>query len=133
MSVVGSTVCAGQPNKGTELGPAALRNTNMFESLKQTGWKVVDEGDIEYENITDDPPSKWGMKRSRLCGQANKALAEKLYPLLKKGHFGLNLGGDHSTAAGSLAAVLKVEMIFFDFLIFLSYSYRHALILLLFG
>jgi len=109
VAVVGSTVCAGQPNKGTELGPAALRNTNMFEALKQIGWNVVDDGDIEYENISDDPPSKWGMKRSRLCGAANKALAEKLYPHLKKGCFGLNLGGDHSTATGSLAAVLKAR------------------------
>jgi len=109
ISVVGSPVCAGQPNKGTDLGPQALRNTNLFEKLEQIGWKVKDDGDIEYDTFENDPPTKWGMKRSRLCGAANKALAEKMYPLLKAGHFCLNLGGDHSTAAGSLAAVLKAR------------------------
>jgi arginase len=108
LSIIGSPVSAGQAKSGTELGPAALRGTNLVGEIMNTGWKVVDQGDIEYPTFEEDPPSKWGMQRSRLCAAANKALAEKMYPALKKGHFCLNLGGDHSTAVGSLAAVLKV-------------------------
>mmetsp|Transcript_936 Transcript_936/g.1505 ORF Transcript_936/g.1505 Transcript_936/m.1505 type:complete len:362 (-) Transcript_936:44-1129(-) len=109
VAVVGSTICSGQPNKGTELGPAALRSTDMFEKLRIVGWDIKDQGDVQYETVEKDEPTKWGMKRSRLCGGANKALAEMMYPLLKDGNFCLNLGGDHSTAAGSLAAVLKAR------------------------
>ena len=92
----------------------------MFEKLRIVGWDIKDQGDVQYETVEKDEPTKWGMKRSRLCGGANKALAEMMYPLLKDGNFCLNLGGDHSTAAGSLAAVLKVNMIIMNVIIHFS-------------
>jgi arginase len=86
------------------MGPSAFRIAGLAERLTALGMTVVDEGDLvapipEVKSF-GDPKKKYIREIARLC--------EKLYKtslgVLEKGGLPLVLGGDHSLAAGSVAA-----------------------------
>ena len=86
------------------MGPSAFRIAGLGERLTALGIPVVDAGDlvapIPEIKSAGDPTKKYIREISRLC--------EKLYKsslaVLEKGGIPLVLGGDHSLAAGSVAA-----------------------------
>jgi arginase len=86
------------------MGPSAFRIAGLAERLTALGVSVVDEGDlvapIPEIKSSGDPSKKYVREIARVC--------EKLYKsslgVLEKGAFPLVLGGDHSLAAGSVAA-----------------------------
>src|SRR5688572_32581639 len=86
------------------MGPSAFRIAGLAERLTALGMTVVDEGDlvapIPEIKAAGDPQKKYIREIARLC--------EKLYKtslgVLEKGGIPLVLGGDHSLAAGSVAA-----------------------------
>src|SRR5687767_13171565 len=86
------------------MGPSAFRIAGISERLVSLGVSVVDEGDvvgpIPEVKALGDPSKKYIREISRVC--------EKLYKTslaaLEKGGLPLVLGGDHSLAAGSVAA-----------------------------
>ncbi len=86
------------------MGPSAFRIAGLGERLAALGVTVVDEGDlvapIPETKSFGDPAKKYIREIARVC--------EKLYKTslaaLEKGAFPLVLGGDHSLAAGSVAA-----------------------------
>ncbi len=87
------------------MGPSAFRIAGLGERLAALGVQVVDDGDlvapIPETKASGDPSKKYMREIVRVC--------EKLYraslAALEKGAFPLVLGGDHSLAAGSVAAV----------------------------
>ena len=86
------------------MGPSAFRIAGLRERLTSLGRSVVDAGDvvapIHEIKSEGDPRKKYIREISRVC--------EKLYKTslqaLEKGGLPLVLGGDHSLAAGSVAA-----------------------------
>ena len=86
------------------MGPSAFRIAGLAERLTALGMTVVDEGDlvapIPEIKAAGDPQKKYIRDIARVC--------EKLYrtslAVLEKDAFPLVLGGDHSLAAGSVAA-----------------------------
>ena len=86
------------------MGPSAFRIAGLAERLTSLGLTVVDEGDlvapIPEVKSSGDPHKKYIREIARVC--------EKLYKTslaaLEHGGFPLVLGGDHSLAAGSVAA-----------------------------
>jgi len=89
------------------MGPSAFRIAGLGEHLNALGIQVVDEGDlvapIPETKSSGDPAKKYIREITRVC--------EKLYrtslAALEKGGFPLVLGGDHSLAAGSVAATAE--------------------------
>jgi arginase len=86
------------------MGPSAFRIAGLGERLAALGMTVIDEGDLvapipEVKSL-GDPARKYVREIAKVC--------EKLYKtslgVLEKGGFPLVLGGDHSLAAGSVAA-----------------------------
>jgi arginase len=86
------------------MGPSAFRIAGLAERLTTLGMTVVDEGDVvapipEVKSF-GDPRKKYIREIARVC--------EKLYKTslgaLERGGLPLVLGGDHSLAAGSVAA-----------------------------
>jgi arginase len=86
------------------MGPSAFRIAGLAERLTALGIAVIDEGDLvapipEVKSV-GDPQKKYIREIARVC--------EKLYKTslsaLEKGGLPLVLGGDHSLAAGSVAA-----------------------------
>jgi arginase len=86
------------------MGPSAFRIAGLGERLTALGVSVIDTGDVVAPipeiKSAGDPTKKYIRDIARVC--------EKLYKTslsaLEKGGLPLVLGGDHSLAAGSVAA-----------------------------
>jgi arginase len=102
--IIGVSLDLGGNRRGVDMGPSAFRIAGLGERLTALGVPVVDEGDlvapIPETKSFGDPGKKYIREIARVC--------EKLYKTslgaLEKGGFPLVLGGDHSLAAGSVAA-----------------------------
>jgi arginase len=105
--IIGVSLDLGGNRRGVDMGPSALRIAGLGERLTALGIPVVDEGDlvapIPETKSFGDPGKKYIREIARVC--------EKLYKTslasLDKGGFPLVLGGDHSLAAGSVAATAE--------------------------
>jgi len=102
--IVGVPLDLGGNRRGVDMGPSAFRIAGLGERLTALGVPVVDSGDLvapipETKN-EGDPSKKYIRDIARVC--------ERLYKtslgVLEKGGLPLVLGGDHSLAAGSVAA-----------------------------
>ena len=102
--VIGVSLDLGGNRRGVDMGPSAFRIAGLGERLTALGMTVVDEGDlvapIPETKSEGDPTKRYVRDIARVC--------EKLYKtslgVLEKGGTPLVLGGDHSLAAGSVAA-----------------------------
>jgi arginase len=105
--IVGVPLDLGGNRRGVDMGPSAFRIAGLGERLTALGVAVVDEGDLaapipETKN-EGDPSKKYIRDIARVC--------ERLYKtslgVFDKGGLPLVLGGDHSLAAGSVAAAAE--------------------------
>jgi arginase len=102
--IIGVPLDLGGNRRGVDMGPSAFRIAGLAERLATLGATIVDEGDVVAPipeiKSAGDPAKKYIRDITRVC--------EKLYKTslaaLEKGGFPLVLGGDHSLAAGSVAA-----------------------------
>jgi arginase len=102
--IIGVSLDLGGNRRGVDMGPSAFRIAGLGERLTSLGFSVVDAGDlvapIPEIKSSGDPTKKYIREIARVC--------EKLYKTslgaLEKGALPLVLGGDHSLAAGSVAA-----------------------------
>jgi len=105
--IIGVSLDLGGNRRGVDMGPSALRIAGLGERLSALGVPVVDEGDlvapIPETKSSGDPHKRYIREIARVC--------ERLYKTslgaLEKGGFPLVLGGDHSLAAGSVAATAE--------------------------
>ena len=102
--IIGVSLDLGGNRRGVDMGPSAFRIAGLGERLAALGIPVADEGDLvapipEVKSF-GDPNKKYIREIARVC--------ERLYKtslgILEKGGLPLVLGGDHSLAAGSVAA-----------------------------
>ena len=102
--IIGVSLDLGGNRRGVDMGPSAFRIAGIAERIAALGATVVDHGDLvapipEIKSF-GDPRKKYIREIARVC--------EKLYRTslgaLEKGGLPLVLGGDHSLAAGSVAA-----------------------------
>ncbi len=102
--IIGVSLDLGGNRRGVDMGPSAFRIAGIAERLAALGATVVDHGDLvapipEVKSF-GDPRKKYIREIARVC--------DKLYrtslAALEKGALPLVLGGDHSVAAGSVAA-----------------------------
>jgi arginase len=95
----------GAGRRGVDMGPSALRIAGLHQRLVELGHEVIDEGDLEIRNVEQ---LRIGDPHARYLAEivaANQLLAQKVHRVLKRGHFPLVLGGDHSIAAGSISGI----------------------------
>ena len=105
--IIGVSLDLGGNRRGVDMGPSAFRIAGLAERLSTLGAPVVDHGDlvapIPEIKSSGDPRKRYIREIARVC--------EKLYRTslgaLEKGGIPLVLGGDHSLAAGSVAATAE--------------------------
>jgi arginase len=105
--VIGVSLDLGGNRRGVDMGPSAFRIAGLGERLATLGIPVVDAGDlvapIPETKAFGDPAKRYIREIARVC--------ERLYKtslaVLEKGGIPLVLGGDHSLAAGSVAATAE--------------------------
>ncbi|MCP3940975.1 MAG: arginase [Desulfobacteraceae bacterium] len=106
ISIIGVPMDFGQHLRGVDMGPAALRYTGLISRLRQLGHLVVDKGDVSIPIRDEDGPvplseDKYLNEITQICQAVYDAGREAI----QERHFPLFLGGDHSIAVGTVAAV----------------------------
>lgn len=102
--LIGVPLDLGGNRRGVDMGPSAFRIAGLAERIAALGIPVVDAGDLltpipELKSV-GDARKKYIREIARICERLYKtALA-----VLEGGGIPLMLGGDHSLAAGSVAA-----------------------------
>ena len=86
------------------MGPSALRIAGLDERIQELGYPVVDKGDLAVPIPETQQPGDERKKYVRDIARVCTALYEAALASLEAGALPLVLGGDHSLAAGSVAA-----------------------------
>src|SRR5262249_41200620 len=105
--LIGVPLDLGAGRRGVDMGPSAFRIAGLGEKLTALGCEVTDRGDL----TTPIPETqKQRDERKKYINDIAK-VCQKLYQTsllsLDEGAMPLVLGGDHSLAAGSVAAVAE--------------------------
>ena len=103
--IIGVPLDLGAGRRGVDMGPSAFRIAGLGDQIALLGRTVVDRGDVatpirETQPTATDPTKKFIDAIARVCRSVHdevlRALEEDAVPVV--------LGGDHSLAAGSVAA-----------------------------
>ena len=105
--IIGVPLDLGGGRRGVDMGPSAFRSAGLGERIAALGYQVVDKGDlptpIPETQEQRDERKKYIRDIAKVC--------QKLYQLtlssLDEGALPVVLGGDHSLAAGSVAAAAE--------------------------
>jgi arginase len=112
LGVIGVPTDRGASHHGVELGPAALRVARLPDRLREQGHRVLDGGDIVVRTRgaslrsplrSEDPRLRNHDDVVRTCA----LVRQRTLQTMRRGHFPLILGGDHSLSIGSVAAVAQ--------------------------
>ncbi len=102
--IIGVPLDLGGGRRGVDMGPSAFRIAGLGERIAALGRPVVDRGDlavpIPETRHVGDPRRKYIDDIATVC----RALFAEALGSLEGGALPLVLGGDHSLAAGSVAA-----------------------------
>ena len=102
--IIGVPLDLGGARRGVDMGPSAVRIAGLGEAIAQLGRQVVDKGNLpapiaETEDLRDRH-RKYIEPIAAVC----RSLHASCVASLQAGALPLILGGDHSLAAGSVAA-----------------------------
>ena len=102
--IIGVPLDLGGSRRGVDMGPSAFRIAGLGEQVTALGCEVVDKGNLpapvaEIEDAVDNT-KKYIRQIEAIC----RSLYDTCFASLEGGAVPLVLGGDHSLAAGSVAA-----------------------------
>ncbi len=102
--IIGVPLDLGGGRRGLDMGPSAFRVAGRAERITNPGYTVVDRGDLP----TPIPETQDARHERKKYIHDIATVCQKLYEIslssLEAGAMPLVLGGDHSLAAGSVAA-----------------------------
>lgn len=102
--IIGVPLDLGAGRRGVDMGPSALRIAGIDERVRQLGYPLVDLGDLDAPTQetrqVGHPHKRYIDEIAAVCRQ----LFETSLTALESGAVPVVLGGDHSLAAGSVAA-----------------------------
>jgi arginase len=108
VAVIGAPIDMGASQRGTLMGPAALRTAGLLTLLDKLGLEVVDHGDLSTAGMADlaDPPPE-NANHYREIQRWTRTLSGRGYELAQSGAIPIFLGGDHSLSMGSVNAMAR--------------------------
>ncbi len=102
--IIGVPLDLGGARRGVDMGPSAFRIAGLDARLAAIGYTVVDKGDlttpIPETKDAGDPRKRYIKDIARVC----QKVYQTSLTALEQGAVPVVLGGDHSLAAGSVAA-----------------------------
>lgn len=105
--MIGVPLDLGGNRRGVDMGPSAFRIAGLGERIGALGHKVVDKGDlptpIPEVRSEGDPKKRYIRDIARVC----QRLYQTSSACFEAGGLPVVLGGDHSLAAGSVAAAAE--------------------------
>src|SRR6476469_5143135 len=106
--LLGVPMDLGSGRRGVDMGPSAIRIAGLATALRELGHTVVDEGDIPIKNMEELKVGDVHARYLAEIARASSVASKKVERIVRKGHFPLVLGGDHSIAVGTLSAIAAV-------------------------
>jgi arginase len=106
--LLGAPIDIGASQRGTLMGPAALRTAGLLTLLDGLGFDVKDHGDLsigDVAELTDSPPDN--ARHYREIQRWTRALSARAYELARSGAIPIFLGGDHSLSMGSVNGMAR--------------------------
>lgn len=105
IALIGAPTQAGTYRRGCLMGPDALRTAGLAESLADLGHTIVSDTTLTPEPVAiDDADYAPAHHVGETAGWV-RAIRRAMRKAQASGHTPILMGGDHSIAAGSLAAV----------------------------
>lgn len=107
--ILGVPMDLGQQRRGVDMGPSAVRYAGLAEELRKLGYAVTDGGNVRVpiaEQIDHDPTDGTAHNATaigHICAEVYRTMCEAL----SGDQLAIALGGDHSTALGTIAAALE--------------------------
>jgi arginase len=108
IAVLGAPIEIGASQRGTLMGPAAMRTAGLLTLFEGLGFEVRDEGDLaigEVAELTDAPPAN--ARHYREIQRWIRTLSARAFALARSGAIPIFLGGDHSLSMGSVNGVAR--------------------------
>lgn len=108
IEILGIPIDIGASQRGTLMGPAALRTAGLLTLLESLGFEVTDHGDLSIAGVPDpaDPlPAK--ANHYREIQRWTRVLSRRGYEIARSGGIPIFLGGDHSLSMGSVNAMAR--------------------------
>ena len=102
--IIGVPLDLGGGRRGVDMGPSAMRIAGIDERITALGYTVRDLGNVAAPIPETQQPADERKKYVREIARVCQTLHEVSLGALDAGAFPLVLGGDHSLAAGSVAA-----------------------------
>jgi arginase len=106
--IIGVPLDLGGGRRGVDMGPSALRISGLDVRIRELGYAVLDKGDLEVPIPETQQPGDERKKYIRDIARVCTTLYEASLASLEAGALPLVLGGDHSVAAGSVAATAEI-------------------------
>ncbi len=108
IALLGVPIEIGASQRGTLMGPAALRTAGLSTVLDALGCEVEDHGDVsigEAAALADAPPDN--ARHYREIQRWIRILSARAYELARSGAVPIFLGGDHSLSMGSVNGLAR--------------------------
>ena len=102
--IIGVPLDLGAGRRGVDMGPSALRIAGIGDQIAALGCTVVDKGNLAAPIAETQPAADTRKKYVREIANVCRRLRDVALTSLDAGALPLVLGGDHSLAAGSVAA-----------------------------
>jgi arginase len=108
IALLGVPLEVGAAQRGTLMGPAALRTAGIAPELEQLGFGVEDHGDLAISAVSaaDGPPPGNAKYYEDIKGWI-RTLSERAWLLARSGATPIFMGGDHSLSMGSVNGVAR--------------------------
>jgi arginase len=108
IALLGAPIDIGASQRGTLMGPAALRTAGLLTLLDGLGFEVQDHGDISISDtaeLGDAPPDN--ARHYREIQRWTQTLSARACELAQSGAIPIFLGGDHSLSMGSVNGMAR--------------------------
>jgi arginase len=102
--IIGVPLDLGGARRGVDMGPSAVRIAGLGDRIVALGRLAVDKGNLPSPIAETARPAEARKKYVREIADVCRTLYEAASTSLRDGALPLVLGGDHSLAAGSVAA-----------------------------
>jgi arginase len=108
IALLGAPIDMGASQRGTLMGPAALRTAGLLTLLETLGFEVTDHGDLSVNgaaDLTDAPPKN--ANHYREIQHWTRAVSRRSYEIAHSGALPIFLGGDHTLSMGSVNGMAR--------------------------
>jgi arginase len=106
VALIGAPTDAGAGRRGASMGPEALRVAGLDKALRRLGRTVVDRGNVTGPANPEQPRAGDYRHLAEVAAWC-RSVHDAVYASLAAGEVPVLMGGDHSVAIGSVAAVAR--------------------------